>query len=179
MAEERMLDFLGALIGAESDLAPPSVTPVRFQVRTGMIAPPKHQMRKTNYEVMIWKYGVNDLKGFAAFLAAWETPFSDEFHRRSRLAGHLDDRDISNLVISQSYLGTFPARSPAGAAINRFNTSWGGRGDRLREIEKCRLAIPSQLISPDERWLAAELDKLLQFVSGDVAVDVLDPSIGF
>ena len=179
MAEDRILDFLGTLVGAERDLTPPSVVPVRFHVRTGMITPPKEQMRKTHYELLVWKYGVTDLKGFSAFLTNWETIFSNEYHNRSRQSGYIDDKDTKNLIIYQSYLGTFPARSPAGSAINRFRTSWGGRADRLSVIEKCRVAIPGQLTSADEQWLASELSKLFKFVSGDVEVEVLDPSIGF
>jgi hypothetical protein len=179
MTEGRMLDFLEALIGAEPELAPPSVAPVRFQVRTGSLVPPKAQMRATDYKVLIWKYKVKDLAAFAKFLDQWEVKFSDEFNKKARDLGLIDDKDPAKIIISQSYLGTFPARSPAGAAINRFNTAWGGRDDRLAIIEKCRVAIPGQLTAADEKWLAQELSKLFAHVSGEIDVELLDPSIGF
>lgn len=179
MTEQRMLDFLGALVRSESDLPVATADPVRFQVRTGMTIPPKKQMRITNYKILTWKYMVKDLKVFSAFLAHWEDKFSDDFHQRSRHAGYLNDKDSANLTIHQSYLGTFPARGPASSAVNRFNTAWGGIDERLAIIDRCRVAIPAQLTSSDETWLAAEVGKLLSHVAGNVEVEVLDPSIGF
>jgi hypothetical protein len=179
MTEQRVLDFLAAVVCGESDLPLATVNPVRFQVRTGMMVPAKKQMRKTDYELLIWRYRVNDLKAFSAFLGEWEPHFSDEFNNRSREAGYIHSGDPANIVIRQSYVGTLPSRSPGGAAINRFNTSWGGQKDRLAIIDKCRVAIPDQLTSDEERWLAAEVGKLLGHVSGDVEVELLDPSIGF
>jgi hypothetical protein len=73
MSEHRMLDFVRALVVAEPELAMPSVAPVRFQVRTGMVAPPKEQMRNTNYKVLVWKYRVKNLKDFSAFLLVGAT----------------------------------------------------------------------------------------------------------
>jgi hypothetical protein len=179
MTEQRMLDFLGALVCGEPELPLATANPVRFQVRTGIIAPPKKQMRVTGYKILVWKYRVRDLKDFSAFLAQWENGFSDDFNKRSRDGGYIDDRDSNNIVIRQSYLGTFPSRGPAGSAINRFNTAWGGTDERLASIEKCRVAIPAHLTSPDEIWLASELAKLFNHVAGDVEVELLDPSIGF
>ncbi len=179
MTEQRMLDFLGALVRADEDLPAATADPVRFHVRTGLTIPPKKQMRATNYKVMVWRYAVKDLTSFAAFLASWEQGFSDDFNQRARAAGLIDEKDPANLVIKQSYLGTFPSRSPGGSAINRFNTAWGGHDDRLAIIDKCRVAVPSQLRTPDETWLAAEVGKLLHHAAGNVEVDVLDPTIGF
>jgi hypothetical protein len=184
MTEHRMLDFVRALVVAEPDVIAPSVAPVRFQVRTGFIAPPKEQMRKTNYKVLVWKYRVKNLKDFADFLNRWEKDFSDWFHLQAQQQGYVPDKDPSKLdpaqlVIAQSYLGTFPARSPGAAAINRFDTAWGGTLDRLTVIERCRVAIAGQLLGPDEVALAQRLTELLDYVSGDVDVEILDPSIGF
>jgi hypothetical protein len=178
MSETRMLDFLRALVATERTLAAPSVAPVRLQVRTGFIAPPKEQMRAQHYKVLIWKYAVKNLADFSAFLSKWERDFSDWFHQFSRERNLIDDRDSSRIIIQQSYLGTFPARGAGGAALNRFDTVWGGTLDRLAVIEKCRVAIPSQL-TPDEVLLAERLALLFEHVSGGIQVEILDPSIGF
>jgi hypothetical protein len=174
-----MLDFVRALVVAEPEMVIPSVAPVRFQVRTGNIVPPKLQMRNTNYKVLVWKYRVKSLTDFSAFLNTWETTFSDTFNQQSRTDGLLDDADPRNLIIRRSYLGTFPARSPGGSAINFFNTVWGGTLDQIEMIERCRVAIPSQLQSAYENSLAAELDNLFGHVSGDIEIEILDPSVGF
>jgi hypothetical protein len=179
MSEHRMLDFVRALVVAEPEAVIPSVVPVRFQVRTGFVAPPKEQMRNTNYKVLVWKYRVKNLKDFSAFLNMWEKTFSDTFHQQSRTHGLISDAVPTNLVIQRSYLGTFPARSPGGSAINFFKTVWGGTLDQIEMIERCRVAIPAQLKSPDENALAAELANLFGHVSGDIEVEILDPSIGF
>src|SRR5262249_36794318 len=147
MSEHRMLDFVRALVVAGPDLAIPSVAPVRFQVRTGIAVPSKEQMRNTNYKVLVWKYRVKSLKDFSAFLNTWEKTFSDTFNQQSRTDGLIDDSDPTHLIIGRSYLGTFPARSSGGSAINFFNTAWGGTPDQLEMIERCRVAIPSQLRS--------------------------------
>jgi hypothetical protein len=178
MSDHKMLDFLSAIVGGESTLLPPTVSSVRFQVRTGITVPPKVQMRKTGYENHAWRYRVKDLKTFSSFLANWETAFSDAFNTRSRNAGLLNDSDPADLVIQQSYLGTFPARGPAGSAINRFVTSWGGRNERLGAIDRCRVDVAG-LVDAEDRWLAAEIAKLLEHADGDVDVEILDPSIGF
>ena len=179
MSEHRMLDFVRALVVAEPELAMPSVAPVRFQVRTGMVAPPKEQMRNTNYKVLVWKYRVKNLKDFSAFLNMWEKTFSDTFQQQSRTDGLINDAVPTNLIIGRSYLGTFPARSPGGSAINFFNTVWGGTLDQIEMIERCRVAIPSQLQSAYENSLASELANLFGHVSGDIEVEILDPSVGF
>jgi hypothetical protein len=179
MSDDRILDFLGALVCTDPALEPASITPVRYQVRTGITAPSKEQMRQTQYEILVWRFHVSDLKRFADFLALWETGFSNEFHKRSRASGLIDDRDPKNLQIYQSYLGTFPRRSPGGAASHRFNTSWGGKSDRLLAIERCRVAIPGQLASSEDQWLASELAKLFEHIEGEIEIEVLDPSIGF
>jgi len=180
MSEHRMLDFVRALVVAEPEVVMPSVAPVRFQVRTGYVAPPKEQMRNTNYKVLVWKYRVKDLKDFSAFLNVWEKTFSDAFHLQSRTDGLIDDADPRSLIIQRTYLGTFPARSSGASAINFFNTVWGGTLDQIEMIERCRVAIPSQLRSAYENSLAAELAAtLFGHVSGDIQVEILDPSIGF
>jgi hypothetical protein len=179
MSEHRMLDFVRALVVAEPEMVIPSVAPVRFQVRTGNIVPPKLQMRNTNYKVLVWKYRVKSLTDFSAFLNTWETTFSDTFNQQSRTDGLLDDADPRNLIIRRSYLGTFPARSSGASAINSFNTAWGGTLDQLEMIERCRVAIPSQLQSTYENTLATDLANLFGHVLGDIEVEILDPSIGF
>jgi hypothetical protein len=80
------------------------------------------------------------------------------------------------LVIQQSYLGTFPARSPAGSAINRFVTSWGGNDECLALIDRCRVDLVGHA---GDQWLAVEIAKLTKHAVGDIEVEVLDPSIGF
>lgn len=179
MTEHRMLDFVRALVAGEPEVVEPSVAPLRFQVRTGFIAPPKEQMRQTNYKVLVWKYRVKNLQDFSSFLSRWETDFSNWFHHASQEQGFIPKQlNPDNLAIQQSYLGTFPARSPGGAAINRFDTAWGGTLERLVVIEKCRVALPGQL----QGWeveLAQRLAPLLDQISGDVSVEILDPSIGF
>jgi hypothetical protein len=180
MSEHRMLDFVRAIVAGEPELAEPSVASLRFQVRTGFVAPPKEQMRKTNYKVLVWKYRVKDLKNFANFLNGWETDFSNWFHLESQKAGYIPEHpDLGNLVIKQSYLGTFPARSPGAAALNRFDTAWGGTLDRLTVIDKCRVALAGLLQGEFEAELAQRLAYLLDHVLGDLDVEILDPSIGF
>jgi hypothetical protein len=51
MTEHRMLDFVRALVVAEPDVIAPSVAPVRFQVRTGFIAPPKDKLQSISMEI--------------------------------------------------------------------------------------------------------------------------------
>lgn len=178
MSEHKFLDFLSAIVGAELTLPPPTVASVRFHVRTGMTVPPKVQMRKTGYEILVWRYRVKDLKTFSSFLADWETTFSVAFNTRSRNAGLLNNSDPAELIIQQSYLGTFPARGPAGSAINRFVTSWGGNNERLASIDRCRVDVAG-VVDPEDQWLAGEIAKLLEHATGDVDVEILDPSIGF
>jgi hypothetical protein len=182
-----MLDFLRAVISAEPNLQGPIVAPLRFEVRTGCIVPPKQQMRNQDYKVLIWKYKVRDLNEFAAFLDKWEKPFSDTYHGNAMAQG-----DITNvpapggiipqglsLIIKDSYLGTFPSRGVGGAPANRFTTAWGGTLESITRIEKCRVAIRSELATPDLQKLAEQIAELLSYVSGDVEADILDPSIGF
>jgi hypothetical protein len=176
MFENKMLDFVSAIVRADPILPKPTVSSVRFHVRTGIIAPPKEQMRNTGYKILTWRYRVKELKEFSSFLSEWETPFSRDFNTRSRDAGLLNDTDPTHLVIQQSYLGTFPARSPAGSAINRFVTSWGGNDERLALIDRCRVDLVGHA---GDQWLAVEIAKLTKHAVGDIEVEVLDPSIGF
>jgi hypothetical protein len=187
MTEHRMLDFLRAVISAEPNLQTPIVAPLRFEVRTGCIVPPKQQMRNQDYKVLIWKYKVRDLNEFAKFLDAWEKPFSDSYHGNAIAQGNITGAPSPagivpqgvDLIIRDSYLGTFPSRGVGGAPANRFTTAWGGTLESITRIEKCRVAISSELTTIDLQTLAGQIAQLLSYVSGDVEAEILDPSIGF
>jgi hypothetical protein len=186
MTEHRMLDFLRAVISAEPNLEAPFVAPLRMEVRTGCIVPPKQQMRGQNYKVLIWKYKVRDLNEFATFLGTWEQPFSDSYHNDAIAQGKITNVQAPgiipqglSLIIRDSYLGTFPSRGVGGAPANRFTTAWGGTLESITRIETCRVAISSELPTSDLQALAGQIAELLSYVSGEVEADILDPSIGF
>jgi hypothetical protein len=165
MTEQRMLDFVRALVDADADFVPPSVAPVKMQVRTGASVPPKPDMLARGYVVLVWSYTVSDLARFKEFISTWEEGMA-----------HFFDPDVVDGKPVLAYHGTFPVRSAGGAPTKRFKTMWGGERERIHFIEKCRIARRDKLTGR-ERELATNLHQMFSLVVGDVEVEFLDPGV--
>lgn len=74
MADHRIL--LKAFIARQEELAAPAVSPVDFQVRTGVSVPSKPDMINNQLVVVTWRYRVKDPAAFKRDLAQMEQPLT-------------------------------------------------------------------------------------------------------
>ena len=177
MTNHRVLDFLRATIEASTELAPPTVEPVRLQVRTGSGLPAKPEMFETGYYVLSWSYRVVDAERFHAFLKEWEPNFANFFERQT--LEKPEPSFGSTETRRAGYHGTFAVRGGDGAPSNRFKTLWGGDRQFIEIIESCYLGRPNDGNHDlDEIRLATLMRQLLRLVVDEVNVEILDPTIG-
>ena len=174
MAEEKIVDFLQAVIAAEPEFQAPNVTAVRMQVRTGASVPAKKDMMKRGYVVLIWSYQVKDAKAFQKFLEQNEdnlTKLFDEFDTIDPATGETRNR--------LDYHGTYPVRARAQAAGAAMKSMFGGERDIIDKIETFRTEGPDDMEPGTEQEIASTIKSLLSHAKGKVTSEILDPTVKF
>ncbi|WP_114377598.1 hypothetical protein [Elioraea thermophila] len=180
--------YLRAWLAAEGRLPDPSVAPVRLSVRTAGSIPPKADMARAGYLVVVWTWRARG-EVTRADIEAWEeahiaairddganpeVPMTDEAGNpiASAEGGAVPARRKVN------YHGTVLARTSVFAPPGRtLQSLWGAWGEGRRRLERILTVKPEFLTDDWERAVAATIHAMRLMMEGEPQVTIIDPSL--
>lgn len=181
--------YLRALIDADGRLEEPLVSPVRLHVRTAAGIPPKADMARAGYLVVVWTWrlkpavGKGDIEAWeAAHLAAVKddtrnpvAPLTDE---AGNAIGEAETGGAPPPRRKLAYHGTVLARpslfAPPGRTVQSL---WGAWGEGKRWLETVLGAKPETIADDWLRSIAVTIVAMRGMMEGEPQVTIIDPSL--
>lgn len=180
--------YLRAWLDAEGTLPDPAVAPVRLAVRTAGSIPPKADMARAGYIVVVWTWRAR-AEVAKADIEAWE---------EAHIAAIRDDEanpevpmtDEAGNPIASAEGGAVPARrkvnyhgtvlakpsvfAPPGRTLQSL---WGAWGEGRQRLERILTVRPEFLTDARERSAAATIHAMRLMMEGEPTVTIIDPSL--